>query len=96
MVKTIKDKRLKSKKTVEKAIMLRLLIHVLGDLHQPLHASGFYNQTYNGPDGDGGGNKYFIDDKITGQSLVNLHYFWDSGAGLLKPINERPISDDSL
>jgi hypothetical protein len=33
---------------------LRMLIHYIGDIHQPLHASSRYTKDY--PDGDEGGN----------------------------------------
>ena len=38
--------------------MLRFLIHVIGDIHQPLHASTFFSDEY--PDGDMGGNKFYV------------------------------------
>jgi S1/P1 Nuclease len=44
--------------TWAKGQMLRYLIHVIGDVHQPLHDSNFYNETY--PKGDLGGNKINI------------------------------------
>eukprot|EP01015_Nassula_variabilis_P026469 TRINITY_DN5294_c0_g1_i1.p2 TRINITY_DN5294_c0_g1~~TRINITY_DN5294_c0_g1_i1.p2 ORF type:complete len:192 (+),score=51.44 TRINITY_DN5294_c0_g1_i1:63-638(+) len=66
------------------------------DSHQPLHASAFINGTYSTPKGDSGGNKYFVEDDITGQDFGNLHYLWDSGIGLLKALNERPIKASSL
>lgn len=40
--------------TVFKAQMIRMLLHIIGDMHQPLHNSNYYNTTY--PNGDQGGN----------------------------------------
>ena len=50
----------------EKALALRFVVHIVGDLHQPLHAG-------NGT--DRGGNTYTVTffDKLT-----NLHSVWDS------------------
>lgn len=63
----------------DKGVALRVLIHVIPDIHQPMHAASLVNQVT--PDGDMGGNLYEI-----GQNNVasNLHGFWDEGAGLLK------------
>lgn len=35
---------------------MRFVLHIVGDIHQPLHSIQFYNNTYNGPKGDMGGN----------------------------------------
>lgn len=57
---------------------LRLLIHYIGDIHQPLHASSRYTIDY--PKGDEGGNDFRI--KVThkglGERPNNLHSLWDS------------------
>ena len=44
--------------STQKSMMLRFLIHVIGDIHQPLHASTFFSDEY--PDGDMGGNKFYV------------------------------------
>jgi len=46
------------KNTMTKAVFMRMIIHVLGDLHQPLHSSELFNLTY--PTGDLGGNLEYI------------------------------------
>lgn len=48
---------------VAQSYALRLLIHYIGDMHQPLHNEALYNETY--PTGDKGGN------------LVPLKYHYD-------------------
>ena len=54
---------------------LRLLIHYIGDIHQPLHASSRYTKDF--PKGDEGGNGYMI--SVNGaQEITNLHALWDS------------------
>lgn len=44
--------------TFERAFMARYLMHVVGDCHQPLHNTNFFNKTY--PKGDLGGKHVFI------------------------------------
>lgn len=65
-----------NKTTAERALFARYLIHVIGDIHQPLHSVALYNETY--PSGDRGGNSLNITLLDSGKS--NLHSFWDSGA----------------
>jgi len=63
-------------------LMLRFLVHILGDIHQPLHVvSGYFNDKRFGhlPRGDRGGNLIIVD---TDAGFTNLHAFWDGAAGL--------------
>ncbi|CAD8206662.1 unnamed protein product [Paramecium octaurelia] len=69
-------KTAKFRHTVFKAEMIRVLLHVIGDLHQPLHDTTFWNVSY--PTGDQGGNLMKI--QIENGTFVNLHSFWDAGA----------------
>ena len=55
---------------------LRLLMHYVGDIHQPLHSVALFNHTY--PKGDAGGNLLKI--KLLNGSFSNFHAFWDAGA----------------
>lgn len=60
--------------TFEKARFLSFLVHIVGDLHQPMHTvSSFSAKT---PNGDQGGNLYLV--RYNNQS-TNLHSIWDSG-----------------
>eukprot|EP01068_Selenidium_serpulae_P011403 Selendium_serpulae@DN5654_c0_g2_i1.p1 len=59
-------------------LQLRLLLHIVGDLHQPLHACEAFSAAF--PDGDEGGTRVHL--KGTGEH-TSLHAFWDSGGGLL-------------
>jgi len=52
---------------------LRLLIHYIGDIHQPLHATSRVDKNY--PKGDAGGN--FVPIPIK-NGAKNLHSVWDS------------------
>lgn len=47
-----------NKTTAQRAMFSRYLIHVVGDIHQPLHSVSLYNQTF--PSGDRGGNSLKI------------------------------------
>jgi hypothetical protein len=52
------------------------LLHLVGDVHQPLHATARFSQA--SPDGDRGGN----DVRLCGDPCrKNLHSFWDQAAG---------------
>ena len=68
----------------EKGFFLRVFIHVLGDIHQPLHT--VVRVTEKHPDGDRGGNLFSL-----GMNKVadNLHSYWDRGAGLFNVKNTR-------
>jgi len=55
-----------------KSIALRLVIHLWGDLHQPLHDLNRVNPTY--PTGDAGGNAFPLPSHY---SVDNLHSLWD-------------------
>lgn len=71
---------LKSNKasTVDKGLSLRVLIHVVGDIHQPLHTVSHI--TANLPKGDLGGNLFALGSNPIG---TNLHQYWDNGGGIL-------------
>ncbi len=61
----------------ERVRFLAFLEHVMGDLHQPLHTVS--NITALTPDGDKGGNIYYVN--YNGHK-TGLHYLWDSGLGI--------------
>ena len=56
------------------------LLHIVGDIHQPLHASTRVSKT--DPDGDAGGNLVKLD-----CAKCELHFFWDA---LLGTQNDLP------
>ena len=73
----------RSRPDAERAEALRFLIHLVGDVHQPLHATA--RETDALPKGDRGGNSFLIlppDGAERGPK--NLHSLWDGGAGLLQ------------
>ena len=62
----------------DKRLYLKLLVHFVGDVHQPLHTVSRYSR-YN-KNGDRGGNAI----KIKAPYANNLHKYWDDGVGLFR------------
>ena len=69
-----------NKITAERALFSRYLVHMVGDIHQPLHSVALFNRTF--PKGDQGGN--YLKIQMLNGTFVNFHAFWDSGAFLLQ------------
>lgn len=76
---------------VARAVYLSWLIHLVGDIHQPLHSVALIEGSFTPPTGDQGGNLFFV---FKNQAqLVNhqqdpnkfpatkLHSFWDQQIG---------------
>ncbi|MGE3609260.1 MAG: S1/P1 nuclease [Bacteriovoracaceae bacterium] len=71
----------------QKQIILRYLIHVIGDVHQPLHVGNGLDRGAN------------LCDIISGENRLNLHSFWDTNLlDTFRPIilnqasqNQKPI-----
>ncbi|MFC3909266.1 S1/P1 nuclease [Legionella dresdenensis] len=61
-----------------KGINTRIITHVVGDLHQPMHAVTLYSTEFK--EGDMGGNLYCLQ---ANSIAANLHGYWDKGGGLL-------------
>ncbi|MCC6453271.1 MAG: S1/P1 nuclease [Acidobacteria bacterium] len=88
----------------DKAIAVAWLIHIIGDIHQPLHVSAKTTKSF--PKGDQGGNLFFLTPKGTPRDeQINLHGFWDSiidrtvpntkdecDAAYLDPLGEKIIA----
>lgn len=71
-----------------KSYALRLLIHYLGDLHQPFHTTARFSDAY--PDGDKGANLFPIPYHYEADEM---HAVWDKGVYELRNNIPRPISD---
>lgn len=86
----------KANPKADRAEALRYLIHFVGDLHQPLHATSRESDDY--PEGDRGGNDFKIvpGDVFSGVTRPprNLHQVWDLGGGLFPPVT-RPLDPES-
>jgi hypothetical protein len=63
----------------ERILALKYVLHFVGDVHQPLHASD--NQ-------DRGGNCVHV--SLGGQRTTNLHSFWDTA--VLSPLGDDPAA----
>jgi hypothetical protein len=59
----------------DRAVALCWVFHLIGDMHQPLHAINLFSETF--PSGDRYGSQFWVRPQ-TGEEPVNLHYFWDS------------------
>lgn len=66
----------------EQARFLAFLIHIAGDLHQPLHNVTRVSATH--PDGDKGGNLFLVQSTSDPTQLIPLHRLWDEGLGMFR------------
>jgi S1/P1 Nuclease len=73
---------------LERATKLRLLLNLVGDIHQPLRCATRCNQ--NEPHGDKNGHNFMLGGGVT------LRGFWDNGAGLLKTVVTRPLTAEGI
>ena len=71
----------------ERAISLRILLHVVGDVHQPLHAATRVSKKY--PHGDKGGNQFYLQKNAVAK---NLHAYWDRGGGALHVKSKKSMA----
>lgn len=73
--------------------MLSYLVHVVGDIHQPLHSCALVNNKF--PKGDQGGNLFLIKVYNDNLNLYNqLHKLWDSGLSKLPSDAKLPLSKE--
>jgi len=73
----------------EKAVALCWILHLTGDLHQPLHTVALFSQGYF-PEGDRGGNSIEV---VWGDETRNLHSVWD---GLPTDMDDLSPTDRTL
>lgn len=60
----------------EKAVALCWVLHLVGDVHQPLHTVKLFTTEFPAPVGDRGGTLFYI--RVTADSeVISLHKFWD-------------------
>lgn len=79
----------------QKALAIAWLEHLIGDLHQPLHASA--RVTVTEPKGDKGGNLFLLTPQGTPRDKQeNLHWFWDSIVVRNIPNNKNECEADYL
>jgi hypothetical protein len=87
------------------SVAMALVIHFVGDIHQPLHTTGRYNPNPKPDDeykNDAGGNGLSLTNFVDTPWPPNLHTFWDEAyrryydAGVVKampPLNEADVPD---
>ncbi len=68
-----------------RAAHLSWLIHLTGDIHQPLHCATLFSSQFRS--GDQGGNKFLVSRTGT-RSAIKLHSFWDGQLGSSLPTPE--------
>ena len=70
----------KDESDADKAIAIAWVLHLGGDIHQPLHTSARITEFE--PKGDQGGNTFLLTPKDTPrENQTNLHWYWDSIVG---------------
>ena len=75
-----------------RAAYLSYLIHLVGDMHQPLHCCSLFTTAY--PEGDRGGNDFYV--KRDGEG-VRLHGIWDGLLGTIpNSVDFRHNQDNPL
>lgn len=77
----------------EKSFYLRYIIHVIGDVHQPLHSCTLINKQY--PDGDRGGNLIRVN-YTPNKEINNLHKLWDSVLNTIFNEYSHPMSESQF
>jgi len=81
-VLSVLDAQLKSHESAaERAYDTIWLLHLVGDIHQPLHCASNFDT--NNPTGDVGGNNVTVTDDISGAK--ELHGYWDDILGKPAP-----------
>jgi len=74
---------------VAESYALRLLIHIIGDITQPLHSMNRFSE--DDPKGDKGANKFKLKRKY---GVSHLHALWDKVLYSERKNYRRPIKDD--
>ncbi len=64
----------------ERARFLAFLTHFIGDIHQPLHTTSRISAKY--PNGDQGGNLFYLKYPANDPKTISLHTLWDQGMDL--------------
>lgn len=79
----------------DKAIAIAWIMHLTGDIHQPLHTSARVTDVE--PKGDQGGNLFLLTPEGTPrENQQNLHWFWDSIVGRNVPLKGDTCERDYI
>lgn len=74
---------------LEQMFNLRMLIHLVGDIHQPFHCVNRYSSQH--PHGDKGGNLMHV---TFNKEKINVHALWDDAFKQFSKIAHPPTADD--
>jgi hypothetical protein len=84
--RAMKDLRDAEATAEQKAIALCWLLHLAGDIHQPLHSAAFYSEK-DYSKGDEGGNSWWVK---KGNTPIKLHAYWDDIPGVVEEFDHLP------
>ncbi len=87
IMKNLKDKANTSR---DKACWMALLIHLVGDIHQPLHCCALINPDFPAPLGDRGGNLIMVRGS-EGRKGIAIHKMWDDAGGTSQGFYEKQV-----
>jgi hypothetical protein len=76
----------------EKAVALCWILHLVGDLHQPLHSVALFSRAYY-PEGDRGGNSIRVS---WDPEPINLHSAWDRMPDRFEDLQPGDLTRDLL
>ncbi|HUO11047.1 MAG TPA: S1/P1 nuclease [Phycisphaerae bacterium] len=79
ILKNSADLRNAALSPADRAVALCWIEHLIGDIHQPLHAVSLYSSQF--PDGDRGGNSLIVRTDGPDGRTQNLHSLWDGMLG---------------
>lgn len=77
-----------------KAMACAMMMHLAGDIHQPLHAATKYFYSRGREQDDHGGNREGVDNAPSNEPRFNLHAFWDSAWRASMGPDGRVVLDD--
>jgi S1/P1 Nuclease len=87
----------------DRAIYLCWILHLVGDIHQPLHTTALFSDTF--PEGDRGGNLAYVVLR-DGAKKTKLHPMWDGLLGnstsasalgrVVKQVEDLPTKDQDV
>ena len=91
-----------SASNANRAVALCWILHIVGDMHQPLHNVALFSKPYF-PNGDRGGNDISV---LEGDQTKNLHWWWDGlpnemedlspSARTLRTIQSETVDDAAI
>jgi len=76
------------------AIACAMMMHLVGDIHQPLHAATKYFYSRGREQDDRGGNREGVDNGPPDETHFNLHAFWDSAWRASTGADGRVVLDE--